>query len=79
MVIRERHHIDLLRPTLNKQIPTRTQKEYNKDYYENNIEKMRKKNRDYWAQNKEQDKEKRMEYHKIYRENNKEQLTEKKK
>jgi hypothetical protein len=28
LVIRERHHIDLLRPTLNKQIPTRTKKEY---------------------------------------------------
>jgi len=35
LVIRERYHIDLLRPALNKYIPTRTKKEYyedNKEY-----------------------------------------------
>ena len=62
--IRERYHIDLLRPTLNKQLPTRTEKEYwgdnkekkqeiQKRYCENNKEKLNKYHKDYYETNKE--------------------------
>jgi len=73
---RERYHIDLLRPTLNKYIPTRTEKEY----YEANKERIKKyrednkeKRKEYREVNKELIKEKRK---KDY-ENNKEKLKEK--
>ncbi len=36
---RERYHIDLLKPTLNKQVPGRTEKERHQQYYQANIEK----------------------------------------
>ena len=65
LVIRERHHIDLLRPTLNIVKPGRTDKEY----YEDNKEK----NKKYREDNKEQI----AEYEKIYRDANKEKLAEK--
>ena len=41
--IKERHHIDLLKPTLNKNIPGRTAKEYYKNYYEANREQINEK------------------------------------
>ncbi len=69
--IRERYHIDLLRPTLNRKIPTRTKKQY----YEDNKDKILEKTKEY----NENNKEKKMEYYKIYLENNKEQLAEKRK
>ena len=63
LVIRERHYIDLLRPILNKNIPSRTKKEYYEDniktileikkkYYENNIEKITERKKKYYEQNK---------------------------
>ena len=78
--IRERHYIDLLKPTLNKYIPTRTLKEYRQDnkeqlaeklkqYYEDNKEK----SKQYREDNKEKIKEKRKQHY----ENNKEKLLEK--
>ena len=84
--IRERHHIDLLRPTLNKNIPTRTHKEY----YEANKETFKKKSKQYREDNKkklaeckkeyyEANKEKILEYEKKYREANKEKIAEDKK
>jgi hypothetical protein len=69
--IRERHHIDLLRPTLNKNIPTRTDKEY----YEDNKEKILEKIKEY----KEANKEKIAERMKEYYEANKEKILEKEK
>jgi len=65
---RERYHIDLLRPTLNKYIPTRTQKEY----AENNKEKLA----EYSKEWRENNKEKLAEYRKEWRENNKEKINE---
>jgi len=86
LLIKERYYIDLLRPRLNINIPTRTFKEWygdNKEkiienireYYENNKEKITEYNKEYRDANKEYYKEK----HKEYRENNKEYLKEKKK
>jgi len=62
--IRERYYIDILRPTLNKQLPTRTQKEY----YENNKEQIIERNKKYNKNNKEKIKQ--------YYEDNKEQIIE---
>jgi len=83
---RERYHIDLLRPTLNKNIPTRTYKEwcennkekgkeYSKKYREGNKEKISKHKKEYYKDNKEILNEKKKEYY----ENNKEKLLEKQK
>jgi len=81
--IRERHHIDLLRPTLNKNIPTRTDKEW----YEDNKEKILEKIKEYKEANKEKilekekeryenNKEKKLEKHKEYNKANKEKIAE---
>ena len=81
--IRERHHIDLLRPTLNKYIPTRTRKEYHEDnkeklnekskkWYDNNKEKFN----EYYKKRYEANKEKLNEYNKKYHEANKEIINE---
>jgi hypothetical protein len=81
--IKERYHIDLLRPTLNKQIPTRTKKqyaennkeklaEYSKEWRENNKEKINEQRKEY----REANKEKIAERNKKYRENNKEKIKE---
>jgi len=89
--IRERYYIDLLRPTLNKQIPTRTFKEryennkekiaeYHKERYENNKEKINKQTKEYRENNKEYFKERyenNKEYFKEYYENNKEIINQK--
>lgn len=76
---RERYHIDLLRPTLNKQIPTRTKKQY----AENNKEKLAEYRKEWRENNKEKinewreaNKEKIKEQYKQYRENNKEKRKE---
>ena len=77
--VRERHHIELLKPTLNKVIPTRTLKEYYKDNKENLAEKAKK----YYEDNKEviiqkvkgwyeTNKEKKAQYDKQYHIDNKE-------
>lgn len=70
--VRERHHIELLKPKLNKQIPTRTQKEYYnvnkekilenaKEYYNDNKKQIKNTSKKYYEANKEQVKEKRKE------------------
>jgi len=63
--IRERYHIDILKPKLNCNIPCRTLEEWKKD----NKEILSKKLKDYKNNNKEKIKEK----DKQYRDNNKEQ------
>ena len=81
--MRERYHIDLLRPVLNKVIPTRTHKEYyqdnkeiiakkKKNHYENNKEKIAEKRKEYYQDNKE----KRPQYDKQRYENNKDKINE---
>ena len=67
----ERKYIEELKATLNKVIPTRTQKEY----YDQNRDQVLKYKKEYQEQNRE----KIAEYQKDYREQNREQLTEKKK
>ena len=65
LTTRERYHIDILRPALNKAIPNRTKKEYNQD----NKEKIAEKAKKYKEANKEQLKE--------YRYKNKEHINKK--
>jgi len=75
---RERYYIELLKSSLNGQLPTRTQQEYNidnedkikdyqkeyqKQYYENNKDKILEQNKQYRLDNKDTMKE----YHKQYR------------
>ena len=84
--IRERFHIDLLRPKLNKQIPTRNRKEWRDDNKEVIAEKKKQdyiNNREYkllkqkiYADNHKDEKQK---YDKQYRLDNKEKINEKKK
>ena len=76
---REGELIKNLKPTLNKDVPGRTQKEY----YENNKEKIKEKIKEYYKNNidkikeyKENNKEKIKEKQKEYKENNKEKLKE---
>lgn len=69
--VRERYHIELLKPNLNKYIPTRTKKEH----YEYNKEQILKTQKQYNNVNKE----KILDYKKEYREANKEQILEKRK
>ena len=85
---KEREFIELLKPSLNMIIPTRTQKEYKEDnketikermkeykvgYYEKNKKTLKEYQEEYYENNKETLKEKRKEY----LENNKETLKEK--
>ena len=73
---RERYWYEELNAKLNSICPIRTQKEYyevNKEYYENNIEKIK----EYKKEWREQNIEKIKEYHKEYREQNKEKIKEK--
>ena len=72
---RERYFIETLKPSLNSDIPNRTQKEYyednkekKKEYRENNKEKINERDRKYYENNKEKKKE--------YYENNKEKINE---
>jgi len=69
--IEERRVLDLLKANLNKQIPTRT----NKEYREDNREKLAEKSKEYREANREKIAEKSKEY----REANREKITEKKK
>jgi len=82
--IRERYYIDILRPVLNKNIPSRTYKEYyednrdkiseqHKEYYQNNRDKFSEKHKEYDKNNKEKIKE----HKKIYHQNNREKIEEK--
>jgi hypothetical protein len=86
--IKERYYIDLLKPKLNKYIPTRTNKEWrennkekkkeiDKIYRENNKEKIRENKKIYYENNKEKFREKGKERAKKYYENNKEKINEK--
>jgi len=71
----ERKYIEQLNSTLNCVIPTRNIKEWYKEYYENNKEKVKEINKEYREDNKEYFKEYRKEYYK----NNKEIIYEKRK
>lgn len=84
--IRERYHIDILKPKLNCYIPTRTKKEWEKDnkdqinekrreYKKNNKDKLREQWKIYYENNKENNNAKTIEYYK----NNKDEITEKRK
>jgi len=71
--IRERFYIDLFKPALNKNIPTRTYKEYYQDnkekmkeYYENNKEKINERYKEWYQNNRD----KRVEKMKEYNQNN---------
>tara|TARA_B110000444_G_scaffold233499_1_gene243068 strand:- start:543 stop:1148 length:606 start_codon:yes stop_codon:yes gene_type:complete len=81
--IKERHHIDILRPTLNMKIPSRTKKEY----YEDNKEQIEEWKKQYYEENKAKITEYKKQYHdvnrelikeqkKIYYEKNKDQILE---
>lgn len=78
---RERYWVEHFKATLNKQIPTRTQKEYcqynkenykqyHKQYYQNNQEQLSENHKEYYQENKE----KISEYKKQYYENNKQKI-----
>ena len=78
---RERELIEELKSTLNFEIPSRTNKEYrednkdkilekNKEYYEDNKDKIKERHKIYRENNKDKEKER----HKIYSENNKEKI-----
>jgi len=71
---RERYWIETLKPELNKYIPTRTQKEYRKEYYEENKEELNKKHKEYYEKNKEEISKR----HKKWYEKNKEERNKKK-
>jgi hypothetical protein len=66
---RERYHIDFFKPTLNKEIPTRTVKEWYNDNKEVIAKKCKKRHND--------NREKNLEKQKKYREANKEKINEK--
>jgi DNA repair exonuclease SbcCD ATPase subunit len=84
--IRERYYIETLQSTLNKNIPTRTLKEYveqnkekiseyQKQYYEQNKEEISEYKKQYYEQNKEEISE----YNKQYKEEHEEEISEYKK
>ena len=68
---KEREYIEVLNAKLNKNIPSRTKKEYNKD----NDEHLKEQNKQYRENNKEQINEQRQQY----RDNNREKLRDKQK
>ena len=71
--VKERHHIELLKPKLNNRMPNRTIKEW----IEDNKEKLKQYQKKYNEDNKEKIAEKMKEYNKKYREDNKEKKAEK--
>jgi hypothetical protein len=71
LIMRERYWVDTLKPTLNKNIPTRTDKEY----YVDNIEVIAQKKKEYREANKEVISQK----NKEYREKNREVIAQKQK
>jgi hypothetical protein len=85
---RERYWIEKLNATLNKVIPSRIKKEYNKEYYDNNKSNLLEQHKTYYENNKiklleqkqnyyEDNKSKILEQRKIYRENNRSNISEK--
>lgn len=72
---RERYWIETLKPTLNRQLPTRTRQEYSKEYREQNKNALAEKKKEYRVQHKEVV----AEYQKNYREQNKEVIAKQKK
>jgi hypothetical protein len=72
---RERYWIETLQATLNKIIPTRTEKEYKKEYRQENKDKIKEKAKEYRQENKDKIKEQ----HKEYYEQNKDKIKECKK
>ena len=69
----ERRVIETFKDTVfNKQIPSRTKNEYQRQYNEDNREKQK----EYYNQNKKRIKEKQKKYDKQYREQNKEKIME---
>ena len=71
--IRERYLIEEFNANLNFIIPSRTKKEYKKDYYENNKEKRKEYFKEWCEKNKEHIKEKRKEYYENHKDKRKEQ------
>jgi hypothetical protein len=76
--VRERHWLETLGATLNRQVPTRTTKEWRetnreqliekaKEYYESNKEIINEKNKEYRKENREQINEKNKEYYEANR------------
>jgi hypothetical protein len=74
LIAREGHYIRILN-CVNKIIPDRTNKEYCKEYYEQNKDSIGEQRKEYYKDNKEH----LLEYQKEYRENNKDIISEKKK
>jgi hypothetical protein len=66
----ERYYYELLNCNMNTVVPGRTQKEYDKQYYQNNKDKIKEYDKQYYQNNKDKKKE----YDKQYREQNKEKL-----
>lgn len=56
--IRERYWLEELKATLNTKIPSRTKKEYGKEYSQNNLEKIKEKGKKYYQNNLDKLKEK---------------------
>lgn len=69
LLLRERFHLEALRATLNKTIPSRTHQEYR----ETNKQQINERNKQYYEENKEQINE----YQKQYQEENKARISEK--
>lgn len=65
---RERYWLEELGATLNKNIPSRTGKEYKKEYRQNN--------KKYWKEYRQNNTDKLTGYHKEYKKNNKEKIRE---
>jgi hypothetical protein len=70
---RERYWIEEFKPNLNKQIPTRTIKEW----YDENRDKLRMKQCEYRAEYRAKNRDKRNEYRRQYRINNRDEINEK--
>jgi hypothetical protein len=66
----ERYHMEKLEATLNRQVPGRPIKEYRKEYYQNNFEKIKENHKEYYQNNSEKIKEN----HKEYYQNNSEKI-----
>ena len=81
LLLKERFYIEQLKPTLNTNIPYRTDEEkernkYNKEWYEHNKEKNKEERSKYDKEYREQNKDKIKEYHKERYEANKEKFKE---
>ncbi len=72
---REREVIENLKPSLNRSIPTRTKKEYQEKYDQDNKEKRKEYYEQYYENNKEQISEKNKEWYENNKEKRKEKIT----